>query len=126
MNDDQGAVGQKGAVSGQTAPRGSGAVSYVENAPTAAPPPHVVGQSPHDPLATPGVRRILLSERASEALTESGEECFAIVARQSWPHDPKRWAIYLLPVALRVANDATAVLLGKARAVRSRKPSLKP
>lgn len=79
-----------------------------------------------DPLATPGVRRILLSERASEALTESGEECFAIVARQSWPHDPKRWAIYLLPVALRVANDATAVLLGKARAVRSRKPASKP
>lgn len=80
----------------------------------------------HDPLATPGVKRILLSEAASQHLTESGEEAFAIVARQTWPHDPKRWAIYLLPVTLRVANDATAVLLGKARAVRSRKPAPKP
>ena len=72
----------------------------------------------HDPLAPPGVTRILLSEAASRHLTESGEECFAIVSRQSWPADPKRWAIYLLPVSLRTANDATAVLLGKARAAR--------
>jgi hypothetical protein len=81
-----------------------------------------IGTDRNDPLATPGLKRILLSEAASKALTESGEECFAIVAKQSWPADPKRWAIYLLPVSLRVANDATAVLLGKARAVRTRKP----
>ena len=76
-----------------------------------------------DPLAIPGVIRILLSERSSLALTESGETVFALIGRQSWPGDPKRWVIYLKPSTLQPANAATRVLNGTHTARPIRKPA---
>lgn len=72
--------------------------------------------NPLDPLAHPGVIRIALGPTASAMLTQSGESVFALVSRQTWPADPKRWAIYLLPVSLTIARCAEAVAMGRATA----------
>ena len=67
----------------------------------------------------PPITRILLSESASKALTESGEQSFAIVHRCMRPEEPDtagRWVIHLAPIDWRTAQDASAVLLGKATA----------
>jgi hypothetical protein len=69
--------------------------------------------------------RILLSKAASDALTASGEKAFAIVHRVMRSEEPEtagRWAIYLAPVAWPTATAATAVLCGKARAVKVKAP----
>ena len=76
-----------------------------------------------DPLAARGVVRIALSERASHALTETGKACFAIVGRGSYPTDPARMVVYLLPVPLRIAQDACKVALGTHAARRIKTPS---
>jgi hypothetical protein len=122
MKSIEGAEGQNGAFSGQSAPRGRGAVSYIENALSAAPTDPREGQSitaESEPI------RILLSKAASDALTASGEKAFAIVHRVMRSEEPEtagRWAIYLAPVAWPTATAATAVLCGKARAVKVKAP----
>lgn len=73
-----------------------------------------LAELPAHPLATPGTVRLLLSVGASKALTDSGHEAFQIVGKCSYPGIPGRWAIYLQPVPLRLAQDACNVLLGKA------------
>lgn len=65
-----------------------------------------------DPLARPGVVRILPGPTASATLTEAGAECFALVGRDTYPGEPSRWVILLCPVPLTVANAASRVLLG--------------
>jgi hypothetical protein len=62
--------------------------------------------------------RILLSEAASLALTESGERAFTIIGRASHPEQPNRWVIHLAPVEWKAACDASSVLLGSHKAVR--------
>jgi hypothetical protein len=84
---------------------------------------HVEKESQADPLEHPGVVRIALSERATKALLEVGE-CFAIVARGSYPTDPGRAVIYLKPCSLKVAADACLVLAGTHRAVRCKPAKL--
>jgi hypothetical protein len=64
-----------------------------------------------DPTACPGVTRILLSERASLALTESEEKVFALVARDVWPGDRNRWVILLKPCPLALARAAEGLPL---------------
>lgn len=73
---------------------------------------------PPDPLAEPGTIRVLLSARVSRILSETGDRCFAIVTRASWPACPDRWCILLKPVPFDVACDSCKVLLGTHRAVR--------
>jgi len=93
--------------------------SAIGVAPPVAPP----SQAPeNDPLSVPGVVRLLLSVDASQVLQKSGEACFQIVGKCSYPAIPDRWAIYLKPCPLEVATAACDVLTGKARAVRVRPP----
>jgi hypothetical protein len=98
----------------------------MENALSAAPTDPREGQSitaDSEPI------RILLSKAASDALTASGEKAFAIVHRVMRSEEPEtagRWAIYLAPVAWPTATAATAVLCGKARAVKIKPVSPKP
>ena len=66
----------------------------------------------------PGQSRILLSDAASRHLTESGEECFAIVSKARHPEKPGRWVIHLAPAPLATARQAEGVLLGTHRAVK--------
>ena len=75
--------------------------------------------------SNPETVRILLSEAASRHLDASGEKAFAIVHRVMRSEEPEtagRWAIYLAPVAWPTATAATAVLCGKARAVKVKAP----
>ncbi|MCX6880876.1 MAG: hypothetical protein NTW21_44815 [Verrucomicrobia bacterium] len=59
-----------------------------------------------------------MSEAASRYLQESGEQCFTIIGKSSFPACPGRWAIYLKPVPPAVAVAASNVILGTHRAVR--------
>jgi len=77
-----------------------------------------------DPLAQPGVIKIPLGPVESAILRATGERCFVIVGRETYPGDPSRMAIYCLPVTLEVARDAESVALGKARAVRIKPPGV--
>jgi hypothetical protein len=75
-----------------------------------------------DPLAHPNVRRLLLSESTSRYLSESGEQCFQILAKGSWPACPGRWVILIAPVLMAVAVAASNVILGTHKAVRIKPP----
>ena len=77
---------------------------------------------PPDPLAHPRAIRILLSETASRHLAEHGAACFAVVGRATYPADPKRWIVYLLPCSIEAANAATSVALGTRKASKIRPP----
>jgi hypothetical protein len=77
-----------------------------------------------DPLAHPNVRRLLLSESASRYLSESGEQCFQILAKGSWPACPGRWVILIAPVPMAVAVAASNVILGTHKAVRIKVPAV--
>ena len=76
-----------------------------------------------DPLAQPGVVRIALSERTTQALLEVGE-AFVIVGRGSYPLDAGRMAVYLKPCPLKVAADACKILAGTHRATRCKPAKL--
>jgi hypothetical protein len=88
-----------------------------DNSPIVVAPPPVAPPDRPETLACPNVTRILLSERASAALLAAGE-AFAIVGRGSYPDAVGRMVLYLLPVPKRQADDACAVALGQARAVK--------
>ena len=134
MKSPFGAQGHSGAFEGAPPPKGTGALPYIGNAPSDAPTDREKGHgkieensqliepSRVDPLAKPGVIRIALSERASRALSETGQECFAIIGRGSYPTDPARMVIYCQPVPLEVAIAACDVLTGKATARRVKPP----
>ena len=79
---------------------------------------HHTNQDQPDPLAVPGVVRLLLSEAASRYLQDTGEDAFQIIAKASYPATPGRWCIYLRPVPMAVAADACKVLDGTHRAQR--------
>jgi len=76
--------------------------------------------SPLQPQAAP--IRLLLSERASQALAEAGERCFRIIAADMSNEHPGRFVIHLAPCPLDVARQAEGVLLGThaARRVKAR------
>jgi hypothetical protein len=60
----------------------------------------------------PGRVRLLLGQRASEALTTTGEAAFLIVGKASHPDDPRRWVIHLVPVDIQLACQACEVASG--------------
>ena len=62
----------------------------------------------------PPITRILLGPTASALLSETGEKCFAILTRATHPQDPTRWVIHLVPIDWPTAQDADAVLFGRA------------
>lgn len=66
--------------------------------------------------------RILLGVKASAALTAAGESAFLIAGKASWPDDPSRWVLHLVPADMKQAADACLVALGQARAVKPRMP----
>ncbi len=74
---------------------------------------------------TPGAVRILLGRTASEHLTTMGAACFAVIGKASYPDDPARWVIHLVPSTIKDADAACKVATGKARAVKL-KPASKP
>ena len=78
---------------------------------------------PFDPLARPGLVRILLGPTASQVLTATGEKVFALVASETYPGDPSRWVILVVPVPLDVARQAASVALGRMIATKPRKPT---
>jgi hypothetical protein len=65
--------------------------------------------------------RILLSEAASRHLSTTGENAFVLVGHATYPDDPKRWILYLLPTTVEAANAGTAVARGTHRAAKIRK-----
>ena len=74
--------------------------------------------SPFNPPVevVPGQTRILLSESASRHLDAAGAKAFAIVHRDMSDGNTGRWAITLCPVEWQTARDASAVLMGRAKA----------
>jgi hypothetical protein len=74
-----------------------------------------------DPLARPGVTRILLSETQSRELSATGERAFVTISKCTYPGDPSRWQILVSPVDLDVLNQANRILSGESRSVRIRK-----
>ena len=79
-------------------------------------PPQKLDPSPGEQRSP--IVRILLSESASRHLDASGERAFTIIAKDMSDGTAGRWVIHLAPIDWRTAQDASAVLLGKARAVR--------
>jgi hypothetical protein len=65
---------------------------------------------------SPGPIRILLGQAASDHLNAAGESCFAVVGRASYPDDPARWVLHIIPASMATANDAVAVAQGRAAA----------
>lgn len=64
--------------------------------------------------------RILLSEAASRHLAATGEKCFVVIDRASYPDDPKRWIIYLVPCSIAQADAAVRVAMGQSTERRKR------
>jgi hypothetical protein len=116
MKHPSGAKVQSGAIGGAMHPRCKGAIPYIGNAPNAAP------CSPSEVQHL----RIILGARASEALAASGEECFVVIAKASWPDDPTRWALHLIPASIKAANAACEVAQGIKRAVKLRSRPQEP
>jgi hypothetical protein len=57
--------------------------------------------------------RILLSEAASRHLTEAGGDAFLVVGRASYPDDPSRWILHIVPCDMATASAACEVALGQ-------------
>jgi hypothetical protein len=55
---------------------------------------------------------LLLGQRASEALTAAGESAFLIIGKASFPDDPSRWVLHLVPLDLQLACQACEVATG--------------
>jgi hypothetical protein len=68
------------------------------------------------PESSPKPIRILLGQAASDHLNAAGESCFAVVGRASYPDDPARWVLHIIPASMATANDAVAVAQGRAAA----------
>lgn len=68
--------------------------------------------------------RIILSQAASAALTATGGKVLVMVCKATWPDDPSRWAIHLVPCEMQAATDAIDVATGKARVTKP-KPTKK-
>lgn len=68
-------------------------------------------------------QRILLGPSASQALTDAGPSVFLVIGRASWPEDPSRWVLHLVPVdSIKTANDAVSVARGEATVRRPKAP----
>lgn len=57
--------------------------------------------------------RILLDPATSDTLTATGESAFLIVGKASWPDDPSRWVLHLVPCPMATASAACEIALGQ-------------
>lgn len=62
--------------------------------------------------------RLLLGRAASEALTSTGEKAFVLIGKASYPDEPGRWAIHIVPCEIETANAASRVALGTHKATK--------
>ena len=74
--------------------------------------------APLDPQDMPQPPRILLSERVSRFLDNTGQTSFTIVARDTYPGTPDRWAISLHPITREAWQGISGILRGTHHAVR--------
>ena len=65
--------------------------------------------------------RILLSERASQHLTATGAECFAVVAFDKSDQRSGQWIIHLMPCTYKQADAAVRVARGITKEIKPRK-----
>ena len=79
-----------------------------------------------EPPQVPGVRRLVVSEVTSKFLQGTGEHAFVIVGKLFYPATPGTWAIYLVPCPIKLAQDASGVVMGTHRAVRIKPKKLAP
>lgn len=74
--------------------------------------------------------RILLGEAASRHLDAAGEGAFIVISKAmrgtEEPETAGRWALHLLPCSITQANDAVAVIQGRAKASYPKKPKAAP
>jgi hypothetical protein len=56
--------------------------------------------------------RIILGPEESEILRDAGE-CFAVIGKASYPDNPRRYALHLVPCSIQDANKAAAVARGE-------------
>ena len=80
--------------------------------------PQTCSTAPLDPLAKPPPPRVLLSEAVSRFLDGTDETSFTIVARDTYPGNPSRWAISLHPITREAWQGISGILHGTHRAVR--------
>ncbi|MES2659278.1 MAG: hypothetical protein V4689_11725 [Verrucomicrobiota bacterium] len=64
----------------------------------------------------------MLSEATSKHLDAAGPKAFAIVHKDMSDGNTGRWIITLCPVEWQAARDASAVLMGKAKAAFPKTP----
>lgn len=75
-----------------------------------------------DPLATPGLLRILLGKTASDRLATAGEFFLIEATRSPIPEHAGRFIAYALPISKAAADAAARVAKGTHRAVRISTP----
>ncbi len=81
--------------------------------------------APH-PLDHAGLVKIALGQAASDALKAAGEFHLVLVSKADCtaPQAQGRMVLLCLPLDKKTADDAAAVALGRARAVRIRTPKI--
>ena len=65
------------------------------------------------PTTTPTALKILLDPEQSEILSDTGHSAFLVLARASYPQDPKRWILHIVPTSMSQASAACRVALGE-------------
>jgi len=86
---------------------------FVEKLTPPAPPP-----APPHPRAIP----IRLDPEQSEILTDAGGDAFLVIDKETYPGDPKRWVIHLVPCSINAGNAAIRVARGISAERKTRTP----
>ncbi len=76
---------------------------------------------PPDPLAHPGVIRIILEPGQAAPFPAIGET-FVCLGPGSWPEAPGRSVLYLVPVDRERLRDAQRIIVGTHRAAKIKTP----
>jgi hypothetical protein len=66
--------------------------------------------------------KILLDYEQSEILTDAGADVFLVIGRGSWPGNPNRWQLWIVPSTVKQVDAAVRVATGQSTERRS-KPS---
>jgi hypothetical protein len=129
MKTTTGAQGHEGAFLGHDAPRGTGALPYIGNAPCDAPTGQGQGQSkasiPSHPLDIENVTKFALGVAVTAELEASGKYHLLVTtpADCTTPdHLKGRRIMHAIPITSETAEDLHKIILGTHRAVRI-KPS---
>jgi hypothetical protein len=55
--------------------------------------------------------RLTLDPEQSEILTDAGADAFLVIGRGSWPDNPNRWQLWIVPSTVKQVNAAVRVAL---------------